>query len=41
MATLRRFGTDDLFKFNNINLDALTETVRAPRGVLPLFSTDA
>lgn len=28
MATLRRFNCDDLFTFNNINLDVLTETVR-------------
>ncbi|KAJ3411972.1 N(alpha)-acetyltransferase 20, NatB catalytic subunit [Chytridiales sp. JEL 0842] len=26
MTTLRRFVADDLFKFNNINLDPLTET---------------
>lgn len=27
MTTIRRFTCDDLFRFNNINLDALTETV--------------
>ncbi|KAJ3156347.1 N(alpha)-acetyltransferase 20, NatB catalytic subunit [Geranomyces variabilis] len=26
MTTLRRFVADDLFKFNNVNLDPLTET---------------
>ncbi len=26
MTTLRRFKADDLFRFNNINLDPLTET---------------
>ncbi|KAI8926591.1 acyl-CoA N-acyltransferase [Entophlyctis helioformis] len=26
MTTLRRFTADDMFKFNNINLDPLTET---------------
>eukprot|EP00842_Homolaphlyctis_polyrhiza_P004699 jgi/Hompol1/522/HPOL_005343-RA len=26
MTTLRRFVADDLFRFNNINLDPLTET---------------
>jgi N-terminal acetyltransferase B complex catalytic subunit len=25
MTTLRRFELDDLFKFNNVNLDPLTE----------------
>lgn len=29
MTTQRRFTCDDLFTFNNINLDVLTETVRA------------
>lgn len=29
MTSLRRFTTDDLFTFNRINLDVLTETVRA------------
>ena len=33
MTTTRAFRCEDLFKFNNINLDALTET-RAP-GVVP------
>lgn len=28
MTTLRRFCCDDLFTFNAINLDPLTETVR-------------
>lgn len=28
MTTTRRFVCDDLFKFNNVNLDVLTETVR-------------
>eukprot|EP01047_Picozoa_sp_COSAG01_P086912 COSAG01_NODE_19762_length_990_cov_7.897868_1_plen_138_part_00 len=26
MTTIRRFGTDDMFRFNAINLDHLTET---------------
>jgi N-terminal acetyltransferase B complex catalytic subunit len=26
MSTIRRFTTDDMFRFNNINLDHLTET---------------
>ena len=26
MTTVRRFNCDDLFRFNNINLDPLTET---------------
>jgi ribosomal protein S18 acetylase RimI-like enzyme len=26
MTTIRRFTTDDMFRFNNINLDHLTET---------------
>ena len=26
MTTIRRFTTDDMFHFNNINLDHLTET---------------
>eukprot|EP00128_Syssomonas_multiformis_P013984 Colp12_sorted_trinity150504_noHs@12622 len=26
MTTLRRFTCDDMFKFNNLNLDSLTET---------------
>jgi N-terminal acetyltransferase B complex catalytic subunit len=26
MTTIRRFNTDDMFKFNSINLDHLTET---------------
>ncbi len=30
MTTLRRFELDDLFKFNNINLDPLTETFNMP-----------
>jgi len=30
MATLRRFRCDDLFRFNNINLDVLTETYHNP-----------
>jgi hypothetical protein len=29
MSTTRRFTCEDLFKFNNVNLDVLTETVRA------------
>lgn len=29
MSTTRRFCCDDLLKFNNVNLDVLTETVRA------------
>ena len=28
MTTIRRFVCDDLFEFNNVNLDVLTETVR-------------
>ncbi len=27
MTTLRRFTCDDMFKYNNVNLDVLTETV--------------
>eukprot|EP00854_Cymbomonas_tetramitiformis_P000551 gene551-944_t len=27
MTTIRRFTCDDLFTFNNVNLDVLTETV--------------
>ncbi|CAN0061776.1 unnamed protein product [Laminaria digitata] len=27
MSTTRRFCCDDLLKFNNVNLDVLTETV--------------
>uniref|UniRef100_A0A7S2E1Y2 N-acetyltransferase domain-containing protein n=1 Tax=Helicotheca tamesis TaxID=374047 RepID=A0A7S2E1Y2_9STRA len=30
MTTLRRFEMNDLFKFNNINLDVLTETYNMP-----------
>eukprot|EP01112_Ceratiomyxa_fruticulosa_P005312 TRINITY_DN1592_c0_g1_i5.p1 TRINITY_DN1592_c0_g1~~TRINITY_DN1592_c0_g1_i5.p1 ORF type:complete len:196 (-),score=34.04 TRINITY_DN1592_c0_g1_i5:119-640(-) len=30
MTSLRRFKCDDLFTFNNINLDALTETFHLP-----------
>ncbi|XP_071388367.1 N-alpha-acetyltransferase 20 [Centroberyx affinis] len=30
MTTLRAFTCDDLFKFNNINLDPLTETYGIP-----------
>lgn len=30
MTTLRRFRCDDLFSFNNINLDKLTETYNLP-----------
>mmetsp|Transcript_2626 Transcript_2626/g.3697 ORF Transcript_2626/g.3697 Transcript_2626/m.3697 type:complete len:176 (-) Transcript_2626:416-943(-) len=30
MTTLRRFTMDDLFKFNNVNLDVLTETYNLP-----------
>ena len=32
MSTTRRFCCDDLLKFNNVNLDVLTETVRVPVG---------
>jgi hypothetical protein len=28
MTTIRRFVCEDLFRFNNVNLDPLTETVR-------------
>lgn len=35
MTTLRRMTTDDLFKFNNINLDVLTETVGDCRARCP------
>ena len=28
MTTLRRFTCDDLLRFNNVNFDVLTETVR-------------
>ena len=30
MTTLRQFTMDDLLKFNNINLDVLTETYNMP-----------
>jgi hypothetical protein len=30
MTTLRRFTCDDLFTFNNVNLDILTETYNLP-----------
>jgi len=30
MTTLRRFELCDLFRFNNINLDVLTETYNMP-----------
>eukprot|EP00803_Ostreobium_quekettii_P002232 evm.model.scf_1004.2 EVM.evm.TU.scf_1004.2 scf_1004:22480-23007(-) len=30
MTTLRRFRCDDLFRFNNVNLDKLTETYNLP-----------
>lgn len=30
MTTLRPFSVDDLFEFNNVNLDALTETYNQP-----------
>ncbi len=30
MTTTRRFTADDLFRFNNVNLDHYTETVRVP-----------
>lgn len=32
MSTTRRFCCDDLLKFNNVNLDVLTETVSVPVG---------
>lgn len=34
MTTTRRFCCADLFKFNNVNLDVLTETVRLRCGPL-------
>jgi N-terminal acetyltransferase B complex catalytic subunit len=30
MTSLRRFTCDDLFTFNNVNLDILTETYNLP-----------
>ena len=30
MTTLRRFTAEDLFHFNNVNLDHLTETYNTP-----------
>ena len=30
MTTMRRFTCDDLFTFNNVNLDILTETYNLP-----------
>eukprot|EP00658_Telonema_sp_P-2_P027637 TRINITY_DN21314_c0_g1_i1.p1 TRINITY_DN21314_c0_g1~~TRINITY_DN21314_c0_g1_i1.p1 ORF type:complete len:172 (+),score=38.87 TRINITY_DN21314_c0_g1_i1:197-712(+) len=30
MTTIRRFSTEDLFRFNNVNLDELTETYNIP-----------
>lgn len=30
MTTTRRFTADDLFKFNNVNLDFYTETYNIP-----------
>lgn len=40
-GTLRRFTCDDLLRFNNINMDVLTETVRpgASRGRLRMRQT--
>lgn len=52
MTTIRSFKCDDLFSFNNVNLDLLTETVRSPHlscasqqtvvivGILILFSSE-
>ncbi len=33
MCSVRSFVTDDLFNFNHVNLDLLTETVSGPRGI--------
>ena len=42
-ATLRRFTCDDMFRFNSVNLDVLTETVRTrlprPASFPPAAST--
>lgn len=29
MTTMREFCCDDMFRFNNVNMDKLTETVRS------------
>jgi hypothetical protein len=39
MTTIRRFVCDDLFRFNNVNLDPLTETVRAREEKTPHATT--
>lgn len=31
MTTTRKFCCEDLFRFNNVNLDVLTETVGVPK----------
>lgn len=31
MTSTRKFCCDDLFRFNNVNLDVLTETVGPPQ----------
>lgn len=36
MTTLREFTMNDLLKFNNVNLDVLTETYNMPFVSLPL-----
>ena len=39
MTTIRRFSCDDLFTFNNVNMDLLTETARYPRcGICKFYS---
>lgn len=33
MTSTRKFRCEDLFRFNNVNLDVLTETVKEVDGV--------
>lgn len=35
MTEVRRFTCDDMFRFNNVNLDPLTETVSILFGLIP------
>ena len=41
MTTIRRFTCDDLFTFNDVNMDVLTETVRSLSNPAALQSTHA
>jgi hypothetical protein len=40
MTTLRPFVADDLFKFNHINLDPLTETYSMQFYTVRIFTSD-